>query len=55
MSVPTANCRLMNALPAFAKALSDCRPRRPASARSCGSMISDSISVGAAARQLVKS
>src|SRR5690349_2411863 len=54
MSVPTANCRFRNELPWFANALSDCMPRRPCSARSCGSMISDSISEGAAARQLVK-
>jgi hypothetical protein len=54
MSVPTANCRFRKELPALAKALSERMPRRPCSARSCGSMISDSISVGAAARQLVK-
>ena len=54
MSVPTANFRLRKALPWFANAFSDCMPRRPCSARSCGSMISDSISAGAAARQLVK-
>ena len=54
MSVPTANSRFRKALPAFAKAFNERMPRSPASARSWGSMISDSISAGAAARQLVK-
>ena len=54
MSVPIANCRLMNAPPAFAKDWVSWRPARPRSACSCGSISSDSTSVGAAARQPVK-
>ena len=54
MSVPIENCRLMNAPPAFAKDWISWRPARPRSACSCGSISSDSTSVGAAARQPVK-
>ena len=44
----------MNAPPAFANDWISCRPGRPRSACSCGSISSDSTSVGAAARQPVK-
>ncbi len=53
ISVSTLNSRLIKALPRLANAFICVKPGIPLKTCSCGSTISDSISIGEAARQVV--